>query len=246
LKIALAQIESITGDVEGNIARHLTALGQLHAGDADLVIFPELSLCNYEPGIAAEAAIDAGDERLAPFENFARRQGMSICVGAPLRSNGKPSISAILFAPGQPRRVAHKAYLHDDEIAFFAAGRGQANLLGSTPRIALAICYDISVDAHIEQAAAQGMQAYLASAAKTVAGIAAARERLSIKAGEYGIPVLMVNSVGTCEGKPAGGNSMVIDAGGKLVQALNASEQALLLHDLKRASTRKLALDTAV
>jgi predicted amidohydrolase len=56
----------------------------------------------------------------------------------------------------------------------------------------------------------------------------------------------MVNSVGTCEGKPAGGNSMVIDAGGKLVQALNASEQALLLHDLKRASTRKLALDTAV
>lgn len=243
MKIALAQIESITGDIEGNIARHLAALEHLRPGAADLVIFPELSLGNYEPSAAERVAIDPGDARLAPFEACARERRMTLCVGAALRTAGKPSISALLFSPGQPRRVIHKAYLHDDEIAFFAAGCARASLLESEPRVALAICYDISVDAHIEQAAARGMQVYVASVAKTAAGIAAARERLTSAAMRYAVPVLAVNSVGKCEGKPADGGSMVIDAGGALVQALDGSEQAMLIHDLKRRDTRKLCLD---
>ena len=243
MKIALAQIESIVDDIDRNIARHLAALGHLRAGDADLVIFPELSLSNYEPSIVGRAAIDAGDARLTRFEEFAQRQGMSVCVGTPLRTDGKPSISAILFSPGQSRRVIHKANLHADEEPFFAAGCEQASLLEMTSRVALAICYDISVDAHIAQAAARGMEVYVASVAKTVAGIAAAREELVDKARAYEVPVLAVNSVGSCEGQPAGGNSMVIDADGLLVEALDSGEQAMLIHDLESGSTRKLRLD---
>lgn len=243
MKIALAQIESITGDVDRNIACHLAALGQLRAGDADLVIFPELSLCNYDPHCAGMSAIDAGDERLAPFEEFARSRNMTICVGAALRTTGKPSISAILFSPRQARQFVHKAYLHADEMPFFAAGCEQASLLETTRRVALAICFDISVDTHIEQAAAQGMEVYVASVAKTVPGIAAARERLADKAREYAVPVLAVNSVGTCEGQPAGGNSMIIDAKGNLVEALDADEQAILICDLELGRARKLPLD---
>lgn len=242
MKIALVQLESISGDIDHNIGNHLAALGRLQAGDADLAIFPELSLCNYEPGIAAEAAIDADDERLAPFGEFSRRQGMRICVGVSLRTDARPSISALLFSPAGTRRIVHKAYLHADELPFFAAGCGQASLLDTPRRVGLAICYDISVDAHLEQAAAQGMQAYLASVAKTSAGIAAARKRLATKAREYGVPILAVNSVGTCEGLPAGGNSMVIDASGELVEILGGNEQAMLIYDLDSGQARKLPL----
>ncbi len=241
MKIALAQIESIDADVDANIARHLAVLRQLRAGDADLVIFPELSLTNYTPAIAAAAAIAPGDPRLAPLEVAANELQASICVGVPLESAGKPSISAILFSPQQPRRVVHKAFLHEDEMPLFAPGVEQASMLA--PRVALAICYDISVDAHIEQAAAEGMDIYLASVAKTVAGIAAARDRLRIKAREYGVPVLVVNSVGICEGRQAGGGSMAIGVDGSIVDALDDREQALLIYDAARGQTRRLPLD---
>lgn len=241
MKIALAQIASVDADIEANIAHHLAALRHLHAGDADLVIFPELSLTNYAPAIAGAAAIAPDDPRLAPLDDAAGALNASICVGAPLETGGKPSISAILIAPGQPRRVVHKAFLHDDEIPLFAPGVERASLLA--PRVALAICYDISVDAHIEQAAAEGMEIYLASVAKTVAGIAAARERLRLKAREYGVPVLVVNSVGSCEGKQAGGGSMAIGGDGSLIGMLDDREQALLIYDSAQGLTRRLRLD---
>jgi predicted amidohydrolase len=243
MKIALLQIASITGDLERNIARHLAALGHLRGSGAELAIFPELSLSNYEPPVAARAAIDAADERLAPFDQIAGSLGIHISVGAPLRTADKPSISAILFSPGQPRRVIHKAYLHDDEAPLFAPGCGQASVLALSQRVALAICFDISIDAHIEQAAAQGMDVYAGSVAKTAEGIAAARERLRIKARRYRSPVLVVNSVGSCEGRPAGGGSMVIDAGGRLVAALDDSEQAMLIYDLEIGRAEKLPLE---
>ncbi len=242
MKIALVQIASVDGDVEANVARHSAALAHLRAGDAGLAIFPELSLTNYEPKIAATAAIGADDARLAPLEEIARELDIQVCVGAPLRSRGKPSIAALLLSPGRQRRIIHKAYLHQDEMPLFAPGCELASLLDTGRRIALAICYDISVDAHIEQAAAQRMEVYLASVAKTADGIAAARERLRPKAREYGVPVLVVNSVGSCEGRPAGGNSMVIGANGELIDALDDSEQAILIHDLASGIARKLPL----
>jgi len=243
MKIALAQIASIDGDVDANIARHLSVLGQLRAGDAGLVIFPELSLANYQPEIAARAAIEADDERLAPLAAAARELQAAICVGVPLITRDKPSISALLLPPASPRIVIHKAYLHDDEVPYFSAGVEQATVLDLAQRVALAICFDISVDAHIEQAAAAGMEVYVASVAKTANGIAAARERLRLKARAFGLPVLVVNSVGSCEGKPAGGGSLFIGADGESIESLDGSEQALLICDLEHARAHRLPLD---
>jgi predicted amidohydrolase len=87
------------------------------------------------------------------------------------------------------------------------------------------------------------MEVYVASVAKTADGIAAARERLRTRAREYGVPVLVVNSVGSCEGRPAGGGSMVIGSDGNLVASLDDREQAMLVFDLERGQTRKLPLD---
>lgn len=243
MRIALVQIASIDGDLEANIERHLAALEHLGDANADLAVFPELSLSNYEPKIAAAAAIEAGDPRIEPLEALARDLDMRICVGAPLRNGIKPSIAALLLSPAESRRVIHKAYLHADEVPIFAAGSGQSAVLELEQRLALAICYDISVDAHIEQASSQSMELYVASVAKTVAGIAAARVRLADLARRYAVPVLAVNSVGRCEGRRAGGGSLVIDSGGRVVEALDDREQAILVHDSARGLTRKLSLD---
>jgi len=243
MKIALLQVESTDGDIDANIARHLAALELLGETGMELAVFPELSLSNYEPRIAAAAAIDASDARLAPLDALARDLDLRICVGAPLRNGDQPSIAAILVSPTEPRRVIYKAYLHADEVPIFAAGSERACVLQLLQRVALAICFDISVDAHIEQAAADGMDVYLASVAKTAGGIAAARELLRTRARDFGVPVLVVNSVGSCEGRPAGGNSMIIGSDGEVVAALDDREQAILIYDSTLERADKLPLD---
>jgi predicted amidohydrolase len=232
MKIALAQIESLAGDIDSNVARHLAALDALAPGDADLVVFPELSLCAYEPAVADAVAIACDDSRLAPLEAFAKYSGIAVCAGVALATAGKPEIAAILFAPGEQPRVIRKAYLHADEEAFFAPGAGQAVVLGMARRVGVAICHDISVDAHIEQAAAQGMEIYVAGVAKSATGIAAARQRSLDRAREFRVPILVVNCSGYCEGKAAGGGSFIVDADGALRAQLGSDEQALLLYDL--------------
>ena len=49
LRVALAQLDLLVGDVRGNCARVRDAARKARAQGADLVIFPELTLCGYPP-----------------------------------------------------------------------------------------------------------------------------------------------------------------------------------------------------
>lgn len=234
MRIGLAQIRSERGDLQGNIDHHLMALENLAPHSVDLVVFPELSLTNYDPDIAGTVAIDAGDTRLDVFQDFADRTGTAVAVGAPLKGAAKPMIALVVFRPGGDRRTIGKHYLHADEAAFFCPANGPAGMLEMALRVGVAICYELSVPEHSGAAVDQGAELYLASVAKTHDGVAAARTSLSATARTYQIPALMVNCVGTCEGKVAGGGSMVIDGAGRLVAQLGDQEEAVLLYDTVR------------
>jgi predicted amidohydrolase len=234
MKIGLAQIKSVKGDILDNLKHHLALLDRLAPGDADLVMFPELSLTNYDPDIAESFALDPDDARLTPFQDFANRTAMAIGIGLPTRTQGKPQISTVIFRPDGSRTVIHKSYLHEDEVPYFSAEPAPATVLAMEKKVAVAICYEISVEAHYASAAKSGMEALLASVAKTADGMVQARPWLSVKARQFGIPILVANSVGTCEGKVAGGSSMVIAADGSVICALNAHEEALLIYDLDK------------
>jgi predicted amidohydrolase len=231
MRIGLAQIRSERGNLQGNIDHHLAALEKTATHSVELVVFPELSLTNYDPGIAGDAAIDALDARLDVFQRFADRLGTAVVVGAPLKSPAQPMIAMVVFRPGEDRRVIGKQYLHADEAGFFTPASGPVGVLDMDLRIGLAICYEISVPEHAAKSVGRGVGLYLASVAKTAEGVAAARASLSATARRYTIPVLMVNCVGTCEGKAAGGGSMVIDEAGRLVAQLGGREEGVLLYD---------------
>ena len=206
-------------------------------------MFPELSLSNYDPDIANSVAMEPDDIRLKPFQEFADRAGISVGVGIPLRPTNKPLISIIAFFPNRIKTVIEKSYLHDDELPYFSvSSMHTVSVLEMSRRVAVAICYEINVDAHIENAAAKGMDVSLASVAKTAVGIDEAREKMLIHASKFNTPVLVVNSVGTCEGKEAGGGSMVIGADGTVICSLNEKEEAILIYDFKLINTQKLQI----
>ena len=49
MRLALAQIDTVVGDLEGNRERILRRLEEAREGGADLVLFPELAVTGYPP-----------------------------------------------------------------------------------------------------------------------------------------------------------------------------------------------------
>lgn len=242
MKICLAQIRSRSGEVERNVERHLGVLRGLEPGAPDLVVFPELSLTNYDPGVAAALAMRPSDERLAVFQRHADERGTAVAVGAPLRGVGKPIIAVFVFAPGRAPVVVGKRHLHADEVACFSAAGGSPTVLELGARVGVAICYEVSVAAHAAALARGGADIYLASVAKTPRGVAEAEVALSAIARRHGIPALLVNSVGTCEAETAGGRSMVIDREGRLLRRLGGAEEGLLVYDTETETASELPI----
>ena len=61
MKIALAPLNPIVGDIAGNAALHVAAITRAREAGADLVVFPELSICGYPPKdlLLAEGFVEA-------------------------------------------------------------------------------------------------------------------------------------------------------------------------------------------
>lgn len=234
MKIALAQIKSEMGDVEANLTHHLQIVEQAASLNADLIIFPELSLTGYAPEHAQELAMELGDPQLTRFVEASAKYQLTIGVGIPVKTTGKPLIGLALFEPNDSVNLYEKHYLHADELSTFSSGENYSGCIGNSEELALAICYEISIEAHALKAKNRGAAVYLASVAKTRSGVINASARLAKISHEHQMVSLMCNCVGTCEGQEAGGRSGVWNSQGELLCQLNEHDQGLLLYDVRK------------
>jgi predicted amidohydrolase len=242
MKICVAQTKPVTGDMAANIECHKTFVALTAANGADVIIFPELSLTGYEPSLAKELATDATDNRFDPFQQLSDTKQITIGIGVPIKSAGGIHISMVLFQPNKPRQVNSKKYLHADEEPFFVSGENISGLVINDKPIALAICYEIAVPQHAEDASQGGAQIYIASVAKTVMGVEKAWIGLSAIANRYGMTVLLSNSVGMCEDGECGGRSAAWNNKGGLLGELNDTEEGLLILDTDKQTVTKIAV----
>jgi predicted amidohydrolase len=134
-----------------------------------------------------------------------------------------------LFQPGKPRQLYSKKYLHADEEPFFVSGQHGPGRIGED--IALAICYEISVPQHAEEAHRNGARVYIASVAKFMHGIDKALARLAEIGSSYSMTVLMSNSVGQADGYECAGKSSAWDNKGRLLGQLDGYREGILLLD---------------
>ena len=236
MRICLAQLRSETGNVPGNTAHHLAALRQLETQAGDLVAFPELSLSNYDPEAAVAVAMSPDDRRLADFQHFANETGVTIAVGAPIVTRGRPLIAMLVFAQSRRPLVVGKRHLHPDELPWFSPADEGVSVVGCGLRIGMAICHELTVAAHAESLMSADASVYLATVAKTASGVAAALPLLMGTAQRHRIPVLMVNGIGMYEGRPAGGGSMALASDGTLLARLDGSSEGVLTYDTETAS----------
>jgi len=231
MKICIAQTNPIKGDIESNIARHKKFIEQAVSNAADIIIFPELSLTGYEPTLAKELATDANDIRLNDFQIISDTHQISIGVGLPTKSNAGICISMIFFQPNKPRQVYSKKYLHADEEPFFVNGANISGIKIKEKNVALAICYELSVPQHSEDAFKIGAEFYIASVAKTATGVEKAFKTLSDVANKYSMTTLMSNSVGLCEDGLCTGQSAVWNNKGALITQLDNTSEGILIFE---------------
>lgn len=231
MKICVAQTRPIAGDIAANTDRHVQLIHEAISLKADLIVFPELSIMGYEPTLAKDLAVERDDRRFDIFQSVSETHRISIGVGVPIQSPAGIRISLMLFQPGQPRQLYAKRHLHADEEPFFVPGPPQLGLMGPDNQVALAICYELSVPEHAARAAQNGATIYLTSVAKSVDGVAKARERLRAIAREQAMTVLMANCLGMADGMDCPGLSAVWDSNGALLGQLDDVHEGILVFD---------------
>src|SRR4030095_9981214 len=127
--------------------------------------------------------------------------------------------------------IYSKRYLHQDEEPFFVRGQNSSVLINDKPRVAIAICYELSIPQHSEDAFKNGAEIYLASVAKTPQGVDKASKSLSDIAKNYSMAVLMSNCIGYCDGADCGGKTSVWNKTGQLLGQLDDSSEGMIIFD---------------
>lgn len=237
MRIGLAQIAPVSGDIDTNISLHLEFIDLAIEQRAEMVVFPELSITGYEPTLAANLATTPHDSRFAVLQKKSNEHNLVIAVGMPLRNDNGITISLVFFQPNKEPLVYSKQFLHSDEEPFFVSGSNDFVLVKGREKIAPAICYELSVPEHAEAAFGNGAKIYLTSVAKTADGVTKAHERLSSIAKQYSMTALMVNCLGSCDGVVCSGRSAVWNNKGELLAQLDVEHEGVLLFDTETMET---------
>jgi NAD+ synthase (glutamine-hydrolysing) len=148
LKLGLAQIKTVLGDMPANLAHHLELIDQAVAQGVQLLVFPELSLTGYVlqdlvPALARRPTAD--DPIFAPL--LAASHKLDLVVGfVDEDSRHRFFISAAYLSQGQVLHVHHKVYLPTyglfDEGRFFAWGDSIRAFDTRWGRVGVLICED--------------------------------------------------------------------------------------------------------
>ncbi len=250
MRIALAQVNPIIGDIAGNVARMAAAIDDAAAAGAELVVFGELSVCGYPPrdlllrGGFVEQNLQALDELAAHCREVAALVGYVRRNDAP---RGRPlHNAAALLAGGRVAATHVKTLLptYDvfDETRYFQPGEAPRPLAWGDHTLGVTICEDLwdrdalgrdlYGDDPVARLAEQGAEVLVnMSASPYQVGKHARRlELLSRRARRLGRPVVYVNQVGGNDELLFDGASCVVGADGRiLAQARDFDEQVLVV-----------------
>jgi NAD+ synthetase len=232
LKIAVAQINCIVGDLAGNARRIVHAAVQAREAGADLLVTPELALCGYPPEdlLLRPDFFRACDRELTAM---AAAAPLPLVVGHPVEQAGRRFNAASLIDAGRIVASYRKQRLPNtevfDEERYFDAGDAPGVVEFRGVRLGLAICEDVWQAGAAESARAAGAEVLLALNASPfhMSKLARRHEVLRQRVAGTGMPVIYANLVGGQDELVFDGASFAIDAAGRLTHQLPAFAEAM-------------------
>jgi NAD+ synthase (glutamine-hydrolysing) len=249
LRIALAQLNLLVGDVRGNLERAIAEARRAHeALRADLVLLPELTLSGYPPeDLLVHRGLRLQIERaLSELKQAVPEIG--VMVGYPEYADGRIYNSALLLRGGRVLAHHRKAVLPNykvfDEKRYFTPGSEATVVDFDGWRLGLLICEDVWEPQPARAAQALGAEALLIINASPYE-IHKQREReqvLGERIREVQLPAAYVNLVGGQDELVFDGNSFAMDAQANVVMRAEAFRVGLYSVDFERRGTAVVPL----
>jgi NAD+ synthase (glutamine-hydrolysing) len=263
-RIALAQVNSTVGDLDGNVAKIRAGLERARALGCQLVAFPELAVTGYPPEdlLFKSAFIEANLRALAELARAAN--GLTAVVGFVDKRDDIFNAAAVLH-DGAVAGVYHKQYLPNygvfDENRYFQAGTdAPVFALGETP-FAVNICEDIwyPTGPTTRQALAGAELVVTINASPYHAGKGHQRERMiATRAADDVVCLAFVNMVGGQDELVFDGGSLVVNERGEpIARGRQFAEDFVVadldldavfharLHDSRRRKEKQAAAEVA-
>ena len=239
MRLALAQINTTVGDLDGNRERILARLNEAREAGADVVLFPELAVTGYPPEdlLLRPSFVQAAEESLAQIARETR--GIVAFVGTPHLDRDLYNVCAVC-AGGEVKALYRKRFLPNygvfDEHRYFAPGRDLFLLEHGDVLLGPTVCEDIwQPGPPATDLALAGAQLIVnISASPFHVGKEREREQmLQTRARDNVCYVAFVNAVGAQDELVFDGHSVVLDDEGEVLARAPGFEEALLVVDVE-------------
>src|SRR6266851_1101129 len=238
LRVALAQVNPIVGDLQGNARLITDRIAEARDKGADVVCFPELALTGYPP---EDLVLKPGFVRdnISQLESVvAATAGISAVVGF-VDDDGEIYNAAAFIHDRELKAVYHKVFLPNygvfDEERYFAVGHRCPIFELAGIRISLTICEDCWYPAGpMAWQADHGAEVLInINGSPFHAGKRVEREKMvAERASDYGAFVAYVNTVGGQDELVFDGNSVVFGPRGEVLAHASSFAEELLLCDI--------------
>jgi NAD+ synthase (glutamine-hydrolysing) len=239
LRIALAQVNAVVGDIDGNAAKIAEQIARARDEGAQLVVLPELVLSGYpaEDLWLKTHFVDAAGDALRGLARDVH--DVVALVGFPERDDDVYNAAAVL-ADGEVAAVYRKMLLPNygvfDEQRYFQAGTEPALIELNGVPVGLTICEDIwSPGPPASTLALAGAQVIVnLSSSPYHAGKPLERERMLVQRARDNLAaVVLCNMVGGQDELVFDGHSVAIDHDGTVLARAPQFEEALTLCTLE-------------
>ncbi|MEW5801570.1 MAG: NAD+ synthase [bacterium] len=250
LRLALAQMNPLVGDLEGNMRKILRYLALAKEAGADLLTFPELCICGYPPeDLLLKPSFIQENLNVLHLITDAVDSSLVACVGFADRGpEGRIYNAAALLHQQHIRGIYHKIHLPNygvfDENRYFHPGDRCCLVELADITIGITVCEDLWYPDIIRQLSLKGADLVVnISSSPYHQGKMHMRERLFGKlARENQVFLAYTNVVGGQDELVFDGHSFVLDSKGRLLALGKSFQEDLLVVDLDvdtLAKTRK-------
>jgi NAD+ synthase len=243
LRLALAQLNPIVGDVAGNAGKARAARQRAGEAGADLVMLPELFLCGYPPEdlVLKPAFQDACRKACEELARETGDGGPALLIGLPWAEDGKLYNAYALLDGGVIQSVRFKVALPDygvfDEARIFEPGPLPGPVVFRDGiRLGLPICEDIWSEDVVECLAETGAELLLSpNGSPYRRGVGDERMNIAVaRVVESGLPLVYLNQIGGQDELVFDGASFILGADRRLMHQLPAFQEALVVTDWVR------------
>jgi NAD+ synthetase len=254
MRIAVAQLDQVVGDLTGNARRILDAVDAGRRDGAALVVTPELSLCGYPPEdlVLRPAFIDACARELAAIAATVR--DTTLFVGFPEWRDGVRANALAVIRDGRVDAVYRKHCLPNytvfDEDRYFEPGTAPCVVDVDGTRVGVIVCEDVWFPQPAREARDAGAQMVVVvngspwHTRQQALRLAQVRAR----AAETGLPFLYVNRVGGQDELVFDGASFALAADGMVAQQMPGWREAIAIAEFEQGAWKAVrgGLDDAL